>query len=62
MISSELPEALAMSDRILVMCGGRISGEVPREEATEARILWLALGQPADPAAAGAAGRGFPVT
>jgi rhamnose transport system ATP-binding protein len=62
MISSELPEALAMSDRILVMRGGRISGEVPREEATEAGILWLALGQPADSAPAGAAGRGFPGT
>ncbi len=35
MISSELPELLAMSDRIMVMCEGRITGELSREEADQ---------------------------
>jgi len=43
MISSELPEILGMSDRILVMRGGRICGEFKREEATEEKILDRAL-------------------
>ena len=43
LISSELTEVLAMSDRILVMRGGRIVGELSRHEATEERILALAL-------------------
>jgi rhamnose transport system ATP-binding protein len=38
MISSELPEVLGMSDRILVMRGGRIVAEVERAEATQAGI------------------------
>ena len=42
MISSELPEVIGMSDRILVMNNGRIVGEVAREEATEAGIIELA--------------------
>jgi L-arabinose transport system ATP-binding protein len=42
-ISSELPEILALSDRVLVMQAGRIAGEVPRQEATEQRILELAM-------------------
>jgi simple sugar transport system ATP-binding protein len=37
-VSSELEEILALSDRILVMCAGRIVGELPRAEATEGRI------------------------
>lgn len=44
MISSELPELLAMSDRILVMHEGEISGELKREEATQEKILTLAAG------------------
>ncbi len=44
MISSELPEVIGMSDRILVLCEGRISGEFTPEEATEERILALACG------------------
>ncbi len=44
MISSELPEVLGMSDRILVMHEGRLAGEVPREEATQERIMYLATG------------------
>jgi L-arabinose transport system ATP-binding protein len=42
-ISSELPEILALSDRVLVMQAGRIAGELPRQEATEQRILELAM-------------------
>ncbi len=39
MISSELPEVLGMSDRILVMHEGRIAGELSREEATQEKIM-----------------------
>jgi ABC-type sugar transport system ATPase subunit len=42
MVSSELPEILAMSDRILVMQGGRIRGELSRAEATQEGIMALA--------------------
>lgn len=44
MISSELPEILGMSDRILVMHEGRIVGELSREEATQEKIMHLATG------------------
>jgi rhamnose transport system ATP-binding protein len=44
MISSEMPEILGMSDRIAVMHAGTIRGVFAREEATQARILELALG------------------
>jgi rhamnose transport system ATP-binding protein len=44
MISSELPEILGMSDRIAVMRGGTIAGILPRAEATQERVLALALG------------------
>jgi rhamnose transport system ATP-binding protein len=44
MISSELPEILGMSDRIAVMHGGTIMGTLARAEATQERILALALG------------------
>ncbi len=44
MISSELPELLAMSDRILVMHGGTITGELSSEEATQEKVLTLAAG------------------
>jgi len=44
MISSELPEILGMSDRIAVMRGGTIAGELSREEATQERVLAMALG------------------
>ena len=43
-ISSDLPEILGISDRIYVMKDGTISGELSREEATEDRVLTLALG------------------
>jgi ribose transport system ATP-binding protein len=42
MISSELPEILGMSDRILVMRNNRIAGELSRDEATEEKIVELA--------------------
>ena len=42
MISSELPEVIGMSDRILVMNDGRVVGEVAQAEATEAGIIELA--------------------
>ena len=44
MISSELPELLGMSDRILVMHRGRIHAEVAAADATEERVLSAALG------------------
>ncbi|RPF49119.1 monosaccharide ABC transporter ATP-binding protein (CUT2 family) [Hydrogenoanaerobacterium saccharovorans] len=44
MISSDLPEILGMSDRILVMHGGKINGELSREEATQEKILRYAAG------------------
>jgi len=44
MISSELPEVLGMSDRIAVMHNGIIGGILSRAEATQQRILSLALG------------------
>ncbi len=44
MISSELPEILGMSDRVLVMRGGRIRGELTRAEATEEKIMEFATG------------------
>ena len=42
-VSSELPEVLGLSDRIYVMAGGRITGELARADATEEQILALAM-------------------
>ncbi|WP_339218098.1 sugar ABC transporter ATP-binding protein [Paenibacillus sp. FSL W7-1332] len=42
MISSELPEILRMSHRVLVMCEGRITGELDQAEATQESIMHLA--------------------
>ena len=44
MISSELLEVIGVSDRILVMNQGRITGEVPAAEATEEKIMQYAIG------------------
>jgi ABC-type sugar transport system ATPase subunit len=44
MISSELPELLGMSDRILVMHRGRIAAELSAADATEERVMSAALG------------------
>ena len=43
LISSEMPEILGMSDRIVVMCNGRKTGELLRGEATQESILELAM-------------------
>ena len=43
-VSSELPEILSLSDRILVMCEGAITAELPIQEATEDIILKAAIG------------------
>jgi putative multiple sugar transport system ATP-binding protein len=42
MISSELPEVLGMSDRVYIVSSGRITGELPIEEATQEKIMHLA--------------------
>ncbi len=57
MISSELPEVLRMSHRVLVMCEGRITGELGAAEATQESIMHLATLRPSsvdvdEPAAA----------
>ncbi|MDR2964894.1 MAG: ATP-binding cassette domain-containing protein [Treponema sp.] len=43
MVSSELPEALGMADRIYVMNEGKIKGELNKDEATQEKIMHLAL-------------------
>ena len=47
LISSDLPEVLAMSDRVLVMREGRQMGIFSRQEATQERVLAAAMGQSA---------------
>ena len=42
MISSELPEILGMSDRVYIVSSGRVSGDLPIEEATQEKIMQLA--------------------
>ena len=42
MTSSELPELLAVSDRIIVLCEGRLAADIPRAEATEEAIMHAA--------------------
>lgn len=44
MVSSELPEVLGMSDRIVVVHEGEISGELSQQEATQEKIMTLATG------------------
>ena len=46
LISSELPEVLALSDRVAVMREGTIAGVVPRAEATADRVMAMALHDP----------------
>ena len=43
LISSELPELLALSDRILVMAEGRLTGEFTRESATQEAVMQAAV-------------------
>jgi len=45
MISSELPEVLGMSDRVMVMSEGKLIGTMEREEATQEKILLYATGK-----------------
>ncbi len=47
MISSDLPEALGMADRVLVMRSGRIVGELAARDATQERAMRLILGESA---------------
>ncbi len=44
LISSDLPEVLAMSDRIVVLHEGRITAEIARQEATQERVMFAATG------------------
>lgn len=44
MISSELPEVLGVSDRVMVMHEGRVTGEFSRDEATQDKIMHAATG------------------
>lgn len=41
-VSSEMPEVMGISDRIIVMCDGRITGELKQEDATQDKILTYA--------------------
>lgn len=43
MVSSELPEILAVSDRVLVMCEGELTADIPGDKASEATILKHAI-------------------
>jgi len=42
MITSEMPELLGMSDRILVMCEGKVAGIIDAESATQEQVMTLA--------------------
>jgi rhamnose transport system ATP-binding protein len=48
LISSDLPEVLAMSDRIVVLHEGRVTAEISRQQATEERVMFAATGQTDD--------------
>ena len=48
MISSELPEILGMSDRVMVMREGKIIAEYPRAQATQERIAGAMMAAKAD--------------
>jgi ribose transport system ATP-binding protein len=41
-ISSDLPEVLRMSHRVVVMCEGRITGELSADEATQEKVMHFA--------------------
>jgi ribose transport system ATP-binding protein len=43
-ISSEIEEILGMSDRVLVMYEGEVTAEIPREEATQEKVMYYATG------------------
>ena len=48
LVSSELDEILALADRVLVMCDGRVTGELPIEQCTIAELGRLMGGAEAD--------------
>ena len=50
LISSELPEIMAMSDRVVVMHEGRLMGIVDQKDANESKIMSLATGHVPEPA------------
>lgn len=56
MISSDLPEVLGMSDRVLVMAQGRIAGELPAEQATQDAVMALAVSTSSTPETEGPRG------
>jgi len=56
-ISSELPEVLAISDRIVTMREGRITGGMPRNQATEEGLMHLMAIDPSAASPAGSEGR-----
>ncbi|MGB3565053.1 MAG: sugar ABC transporter ATP-binding protein [Thermoanaerobaculia bacterium] len=56
LISSEMPELLGLADRVAVMHEGTLQGILPRAEATQERILQLALGQVASASASSPSG------
>ena len=39
MISSELPEVIGMADRVLVVCEGRLTADLPRDQATPEAVM-----------------------
>lgn len=45
LISSELPEVMGMSDRLLIMYEGRVTGQLLKEEYTEERVMEYATGR-----------------
>jgi rhamnose transport system ATP-binding protein len=45
LISSELPEVLAMADQVIVLHEGRVTGTFARSEATQERVMFAATGQ-----------------
>jgi len=44
LISSEIPEILALSDRVVVMHSGRVMAELPVQEATQEKMLAYSMG------------------
>ena len=42
MISSEMPELLGVSNRVMVMCNGKITGELSGDEATQENVMHYA--------------------
>ncbi|MFJ6566067.1 sugar ABC transporter ATP-binding protein [Streptomyces sp. NPDC091292] len=58
MISSDLPEVLGMSDRVLVMAQGRLAGELAAAEATQDAVMALAVSAPARTGSAADANKG----